>query len=157
MTFRSTKTWGPISCAFRQPRALHSHCRHVHGYGLKFKATFECSYLDSHNWVMDFGGLKPIKKWLEETFDHKTILRRDDPAKDEFIALELADACAITWLDEVGCEAFAQRAGRYVQQWLDSDSDNYLRWTPEGNKPRVWLHSMEVMEHENNSAIWFRE
>ena len=29
---------------------------------------FGCHNLDEKNWVVDFGGLKPLKKWLE---DHK--------------------------------------------------------------------------------------
>ena len=66
--YYSTKTYGPnigLSAVFRQPLA-HSHCKFLHGYSLQFKFIFSCSELDERNWVVDFGGLKPLKKWLKE-------------------------------------------------------------------------------------------
>lgn len=150
--YQSTKVWGPISTAFRQPGA-DSHCRFVHGYGLKFKATFAAYDLDPNNWVMDFGGLKPIKAWLEQTFDHKLVLSRHDPLLPEFVALERKGGCEITVMSEVGCEAFARYTGLHVQQWLNEQHDLYVMHK-RATDVRCWLQSMEVMEHENNSAIW---
>ena len=71
--YYSTKTYGHnigLSACFRQPNA-HSHCKFLHGYSLQFKFTFSCDSLDERNWVVDFGGLKPLKAWLENTFDHQ--------------------------------------------------------------------------------------
>ena len=71
MAYYSTKTYGHnigLACVFRQPNADHSHCHLLHGYSLQFKFTFGCNDLDNKNWAVDFGGLKPLKKWLE---DHK--------------------------------------------------------------------------------------
>ena len=72
MKHQSTKTYGTdrgFSCAFRQPKATHSHCSLIHGYSLGFKFTFEADYLDDKNWVYDFGNCKWIKKYLEDNFD----------------------------------------------------------------------------------------
>ena len=72
--YLSTKTYGHnigLSAVFRQPHADHSHCRFLHGYSLAFKFTFGCDDLDHRNWCVDFGGLKPLKQWLEDSFDHK--------------------------------------------------------------------------------------
>ena len=69
MPFQSTKIIDLGSCAFRQPKAV-SHCRFIHGYRLKAKFWFESDKLDSNNWVVDFGSLKPLKKKLENQFDH---------------------------------------------------------------------------------------
>ena len=72
MSHYSTKTYGHnigLSAVFRQPHADHSHCRFLHGYSLGFKFKFACNELDNKNWVVDFGGLKPLKKWLEDSFD----------------------------------------------------------------------------------------
>ena len=74
MPYYSTKTYGHnigLSAVFRQPHADHSHCKYLHGYSLAFKFTFGCSDLDNKNWAVDFGGLKPLKQWLEDSFDHK--------------------------------------------------------------------------------------
>ena len=162
MSYQSTKVWGPISCAFRQAGASHSHCRFVHGYGLTFKAVFEAKELDERNWVMDFGGLKPIKAWLEDTFDHRLVVSRHDPLLSEFRELEAHGACQITVLANVGCEAFARHAGLYVQQWLNDQEWNnapgdVVKRFGHYAYNRVNLHSMECREHENNSAIWIRE
>ena len=73
----STKHYGHnigLSAVFRQPNADHSHCHLLHGYSLAFTFTFGCDELDNKNWAVDFGGLKPLKKWLEDTFDHKQLL-----------------------------------------------------------------------------------
>ena len=69
----STKTYNQIGpVAYRQWRA-DSHCNLVHGYALSFYFEFESDTLDVRNWVMDFGGLRPLKDKLEEWFDHTFI------------------------------------------------------------------------------------
>ena len=80
MKHQSTKTYGTdrgFSCAFRQPKATHSHCSLIHGYSLGFKFTFEADYLDDKNWVYDFGNCKWIKKYLQKSVDSVLVL---DPA-----------------------------------------------------------------------------
>jgi 6-pyruvoyltetrahydropterin/6-carboxytetrahydropterin synthase len=74
--YRSTKTYDHsegLSCCFRQWRAP-SHCRLVHGYALAFKFVFATDRLDERHWCFDFGGLKPIRAWLHDTFDHTMIV-----------------------------------------------------------------------------------
>src|SRR3954463_9367210 len=78
------------SCTFRQWRANHSHCRFTHGYALAFEFLFQCETLDSRNWVIDFGGLKNLKLWLQGPFDHKMLVAEDDPVLDAFIAMQQA-------------------------------------------------------------------
>ena len=96
----STKTYGHnigLSACFRQPLA-HSHCKLLHGYALQFKFTFGCEKLDERNWVVDFGGLKPLKAWLEDHFDHKVILDHNDPMLKNFEDLQSAGLCDICLL-----------------------------------------------------------
>jgi 6-pyruvoyltetrahydropterin/6-carboxytetrahydropterin synthase len=64
-----TKTYGHergFSCVFRQPFA-DSHCHDPHGYPLSFGLTFACKddQVDKNGWVIDFGGLKPVKAFLD--------------------------------------------------------------------------------------------
>ncbi len=85
--WRSTKTYGHeegLSCCFRQWRATHSHCRLLHGYALAFSLTFATDTLDARNWCFDFGGLKPVRAWLHEMFDHTLLVAHDDPDLSEF-------------------------------------------------------------------------
>ena len=146
MAYYSTKTYGHnigLSAVFRQPHADHSHCKYLHGYSLAFKFTFGCSELDNKNWAVDFGGLKPLKQWLEETFDHKTVIDINDPYLNDFRILETKQLCQITVLDGVGAEKFAEHAWRFA--------DNLVKEMSNG---RCWCESAECSEHGANSAIY---
>lgn len=81
--FYSTKIIELGSCAFRQPNA-DSHCRFLHGYRLTAKFWFASETLDQNNWVVDFGGLKELKKLLQKQFDHTTCISRTDPKLEQF-------------------------------------------------------------------------
>ena len=84
----STKIIELGSCAFRQPKAT-SHCRFLHGYRLTAKFWFASETLDQNNWVVDFGGLRELKKLLQDQFDHTTCISADDPHVDHFKKLQL--------------------------------------------------------------------
>ena len=146
MAYYSTKTYGHnigLSAVFRQPHADHSHCRFLHGYSLAFKFTFGASDLDHRNWVQDFGGLKPLKQWLEDTFDHKTVINKNDPMKDELLLLETKGLAQIVQLDGVGAERFAYHAWNFANELVKNDTGG-----------RVWCESAECSEHGANSAIY---
>lgn len=146
MTFQSTKTYGNhigISAAFRQWKA-HSHCRLVHGYALGFKFIFEAAELDDKNWVVDFGGLKPLRKMLEDTFDHKVIVSEDDPHIDYFKQGQALGVMELSIVPAGGCEKFAELVYLKTEQWLMET----------GIAPRCRLVSVEVFEHGANSAIY---
>ena len=147
MAFYSTKTYGHnigLSAVFRQPKA-HSHCKFLHGYSLAFKFTFGASNLDEKNWVVDFGGLKKLKKWLEDSFDHKLVLDRDDPMMYKFAELENAGLAEITILDGVGVAKFAEHAWKFADDLVKEASDG-----------RGWCESVECSEHGANSGIYRR-
>ena len=147
--FYSTKTYGTdrgLSCCFRQWRATHSHCSLLHGYSIGVKVIFECDTLDERNWVMDFGGLKEFKAWLEHMFDHTLLVAEDDPQLDKLMTLgTIAD---IRVVPAVGCERFAELAFDRLSKILDEDrTANTLL------NPTVYVKSVEVFEHDANSAI----
>lgn len=145
MKFVSTKTYGHnvgLSAAFRQWRA-ESHCRFLHGYSLAIRFEFEAADLDARNWVVDFGSLKSLKGWLENTFDHKTIVAEDDPEIEWFREGHKRGLLDLVVLPATGCERFAEIIFGAAEVWL---ADN-------GYSPRCRLASVEVMEHGANSAI----
>lgn len=144
LIFQSTKTYAHsvgLSCCFRQWRA-ESHCHYLHGYALKVTLTFETEELDIRNWAVDFGSLKSLKGWLEDTFDHKLLVAEDDPALDDLMNLQALGIAQIRVLPGLGMERFAEAIWQYADTWL---LDN-------GYAPRCKLRSIEVWEHEGNSA-----
>lgn len=145
MAYLSTKTYGHnigLSAVFRQPNA-NSHCKFLHGYSLGFKFVFACGVLDERNWVVDFGGLKPLKQWLEEKFDHKVVLARDDPNMNDFENMQYRKLCELTIFDGVGVESFAYEAWKVADEIVKKMTDG-----------RCWCVSAECMEHGANSAIF---
>jgi 6-pyruvoyltetrahydropterin/6-carboxytetrahydropterin synthase len=101
---------------------------------------------------MDFGGLKPIKQWLEETFDHKLLVAKDDPMRGQiqeldgfkrsgsFMGTDLAYKIAdVQVVEATGCEAFALMVYDQVKAWL--------------GKSNVKIEEVEIREHAGNSAI----
>jgi 6-pyruvoyltetrahydropterin/6-carboxytetrahydropterin synthase len=149
MTYYSTKTYGHnigLSAVFRQPNADHSHCHLLHGYSLAFKFTFGCKDLDNKNWAVDFGGLKPLKAWLEDQFDHKLCLDINDPHLEKFKELEELNLAEIRLSDVVGAEKFAEHAFRFA--------DNLITVKTDG---RCFVESVECMEHGANSAIYSKK
>jgi 6-pyruvoyltetrahydropterin/6-carboxytetrahydropterin synthase len=143
--YYSTKTYGNdrgFSCAFRQWRAT-SHCNQVHGYSLGFHFIFEANTLDERNWVYDFGNTGWIKSYLEELFDHTTVVSSDDPHLDIFKELDALGVCTLRILDSVGCERFAEIVYTDICTSILEQTNG-----------RVRLKSVEVFEHGANSAIY---
>ena len=155
--FYSTKRYGHeigLSTCFRQWKAT-SHCNQLHGYSLAITLKFGVTALDSRDWVVDFGALKPIKKWLEEAFDHKTVIALDDPALPALSACaELTGAFDIQVVPEVGCEAFAFGIAHHVAAWLEEVYLPSLEQIGVVRPTNLYLHSVEVSEHGANSAIY---
>lgn len=143
MAYRSTKTYTGLSVAFRQWRAA-SHCRFIHGYALTVRLEFEADQLDQNNWVVDFGGLKEFKEWLEIWFDHKLLVAHDDPFRPQFEHLAQIEVARIRIVQDTGCEAFAKMIYDHGVMWLEQKA----------YAPRVRMYRVEVREHGANSAIY---
>jgi 6-pyruvoyltetrahydropterin/6-carboxytetrahydropterin synthase len=146
MKYESTKIIELGSCAFRQWRA-DSHCKFIHGYRLVAKFWFECDKLDERNWVVDFGGLKELKKDLEHQFDHTLCIAADDPMLPSFRELHRVGAVDLRiMVGGVGIERTAE--------WCFKTADLHVRKLTNG---RCWVKQVEVWEHEKNSAICNRD
>ena len=144
MSYQSTKIIELGSCAFRQWRATHSHCRFLHGYQLKAKLWFGGSSLDEKNWIVDFGGLKELKAKLQHVFDHTTTVAADDPELATFEELDKKGIIQLRVLEKgVGIERAAEM--------VHSISNSYIKSLTNG---RCWVEKVEVFEHEDNSATF---
>jgi 6-pyruvoyltetrahydropterin/6-carboxytetrahydropterin synthase len=152
------KTYGHdcgLSATFRQWRAK-SHCRFIHGYALSVKLTFVCNddEVDENGWVINFGGLKPVKAFLEDTFDHKTLVAEDDPARpywEQMAEAPIGDferLIQLRVIPRVGCEGFAEFIFHKVEDML---------YAGELGETKARLIYVEVREHGANGAGYSRE
>jgi len=143
MNYQSTKIIELGSTAFRQWRAEHSHCKFIHGYKLVAKFWFSCNSLDDKNWVVDFGGLKDLKKLLEHQFDHTLCVAADDPLLSYFKQLNDLGAANLRVMEKgVGIERTAE--------WCFDVADSHIRGITNN---RCWVEKVEVWEHDKNSAV----
>ena len=128
------------SCAFRQWRA-DSHCNLIHGYALQFEFLFGGDELDERNWIVDFGGLKPLKEWLKFMFDHTYLLASDDPEFETFQMLADKGLIDLRVVGSSGCERFAEQAFDEAERIVNDISNG-----------RCWVQKVTVKEHDANSA-----
>ena len=139
----STKTYNQgFPVAYRQWRA-DSHCNIIHGYALSFHFEFESDDLDVRNWVMDFGGLKPLKQLLEDWFDHTMLLALDDPNYDDIKKLGELGLAKITEVEKTGCEGIADYLYEYINTIFLKDY---------GEADRIWCSRVEVRETDSNMS-----
>ena len=143
--FISTKRFRGFPCTHRQWKA-DSHCRFVHGYSREFYFEFECNELTQEMWVMDFGGLKEVKAWLEDMFDHTFLAASDDPYLETFEKLDKEGVIQLRVLPNAGMEGTA----KYV-------FDNVNKMVQKSTNSRVRVIKVEVRENEKNSAFYIPE
>jgi 6-pyruvoyltetrahydropterin/6-carboxytetrahydropterin synthase len=111
---------------------------------LSIKFEFEATELDENHWVVDFGSLKKLRAKLENYFDHRTLVAKDDPNMDWFVEAQNRGIADLIVMDEIGCEKFAEFAYGLAYEWLREA----------GYEPRCRVVSAEVREHGANSAIY---
>lgn len=140
--FISTKKFIGYPCTHRQWRA-ESHCRFVHGYSREFYFEFEADELTKEMWVMDFGGLKEVKEWLDHMFDHTFLVSQDDPAMEDFKRLDEQEVLRLRILPNAGMEGTAEFVYMEVSAIIKKTTQN-----------RVRITKVEVRENEKNSAIY---
>lgn len=143
--YRSTKSFWNFPCAHRQH--LHpGHCKLIHGYSRSFHFLFESTTgeLDGCGFVMDFSGFAPLKKWLDDNFDHTLLLNPDDPLLPEFRKLEELGACKI-----VVVPTMCSMEG--TARWIHN---TWAPWFKETYNGSVELIQVEVRENDKNSGIF---
>jgi 6-pyruvoyl-tetrahydropterin synthase len=91
---------------------------------------------------MDFGGLKEIKDFLKNWFDHTFLVAKDDPYLNEFMKLEDCGVIKLRILENPSIEGTAEFVAQTSQKILDKiTGDRSVR-----------IESVEVIENHKNSA-----
>lgn len=132
-----SKVYKDIPFAHRQH--LHNgNCSKIHGHNWQIKLTFACLELNEMGFVIDFGKLKYIKKFIQDKLDHGCVLSWNDPLLDEIVA---PDVYKVYLVENASCEGLAKH--------LFSLFDDMVLVT-EGT--RAWVHEIEIFEDSRNSV-----
>ena len=97
--FTSSKTYKNLPCAHRQWKH-EGHCAYIHGYSREYTFYFEAKEMDEHGWVVGFGDLKKLEKYLLEMYDHTMIIAEDDPELATFQELHKNGLCDLRVVPE---------------------------------------------------------
>jgi 6-pyruvoyltetrahydropterin/6-carboxytetrahydropterin synthase len=142
----STKEYvNAFPVAYRQWKA-NSHCNLIHGYSFSMKFFFGTNNLDARNWAADYGGLRELKKILEDQFDHTLLVAEDDPELDFYKEMEKRKLARLTILPRLGCESLADQIYKYVNGVYIPD------YWGQGEADRLWCFRVEVRETQANMA-----
>ena len=79
------KTFKDIPWAHR----LHKHdgpCAFIHGHNWDITLTFGCNAPEANGFVVDFGKLDFIERWIAQYLDHACVFNADDPLREKLIA-----------------------------------------------------------------------
>lgn len=155
MKYQSTKLFDNYSIAIRQHKAIHSHCQLLHGYALKFQVTFESveedvnKQLDEMNWIQDYGGFKTapqgngLKDWMNDMWDHTTLIEKDDPHIESFKFLEEMRVLKLIEMDRIGAESAARMVFEKFNDKMSKTGGG-----------RVKVVRVECWENDKNSSIF---
>lgn len=157
-TVTCTKRYSNLPFAHRQHRH-DGHCALIHGHNWAFEFEFIASALDENGFVIDFGKLQWLKRWLEERFDHTLVLNQDDPNLDylqrvlgnptpDILGVSMGQPCllsSIVVVPNAGAEGLAQwvlgEVNRLLEQRFPVTEGRIIRVT-----------RLTVFEDEKNSA-----
>jgi 6-pyruvoyltetrahydropterin/6-carboxytetrahydropterin synthase len=143
--FFSKKFYGPecgYSIAYRQWKA-DSNCRLIHGYSIGILVEFQSPTVDVRNWVVDFGGMKTFKEFLDDHFDHTMLVASDDPEFETFEMLHKKGLCKMVEVERTGCEGLSKFLFEYLNEiWLPSNTGN----------SGIKCSRVEIFETPKNSA-----
>jgi len=140
MNYISTKLFQHFASAYRNHNSK-SDCYMLHGYSRDVYVEFGATVLDKQGFVVDFGALKEVKRWLNKNFDHVTVLQADDPLVGNFKMLEKNGALKLTLVPTVSAEGWACYIAKFIDNYVQEQTDN-----------RAYVLSVDVRENSKNSG-----
>ncbi|MDQ8206672.1 6-carboxytetrahydropterin synthase [Coraliomargarita sp. SDUM461003] len=135
-----SKIYTDIPFAHRQH--LHSgHCSQIHGHNWDIKLDFACSEYDSNGFVVDFGKLKYLKKYIDDNLDHACVFSDEDPLAKQILDSAPAGVYQPYWVKSASGEGLA----KHLYQVFSA-----LVREHEGE--RVWISGIEIFEDRKNTV-----
>ena len=99
--------------------------------------------MDKHGWVVGFGDLKELEKYLLDMYDHTMLISEDDPELNTFKELHEKGLCDLRIVTETSLEGSAKTALAKANDILSRITDGRAR-----------CFKVEARENDKNSATY---
>lgn len=146
---RSTKSYYKLPTAHAQwfdaapfKGPMTGPCAKWHGYDRSVHFEFSGTP-DEHGWLVGFGDLKDVKKFLEYYFDHTALSPADDPRME---AILQAEEQGLVDLRILPYGVSMEMSALFVWEQVNP----YINWLTKG---RAYVSKVEIKEHDANSGI----
>lgn len=145
----STKTWQRLACAHSQffdkePDGSPGECASVHGYDRSVTMTFS-GEIDENGWIVPFGELQEVKKFLEFYFDHTIVLPANDKRLKDIPVDMLNPGGLFAKLRILPYGVSMEMSSLFIWELVSP----YITHVTNG---RCYVSRVECREHECNSA-----
>lgn len=140
-------------CAAHRLLGHENKCSMVHGHNYKVKVLLMASSLDSVGRVVDFAQVKKMfGGWLDEHWDHRTLLYKIDPLC--YMLQDFAKRNS-TFNQAIGASIVPLEFNPTAENMSTELYAVFSKLLYDNNlTPRVVIESIHVRETEAASAIW---
>lgn len=136
------KTYSDIPWAHRQHRH-DGHCALIHGHNWSITITFGCHEPDENGFVVDFGKLKFLQRWIDENLDHACVFSDEDPMMKALLQVGGRDIWKSYVVKNCSCEGMARHL-----------FDVFNPLVQDASSGRAFVTAVEVVEDSKNSAMF---
>lgn len=149
MKVKSTKAWHKLPCAHAQFFDLEAdgspgECASWHGYDRSVKMTF-AGEVDDQGWIVPFGELKTVKKFLEYYFDHTAVIPANDPRKDAILKFNKTMQPPMMKTRVLPYGVSMEMSSLFIWEQVNP----FIYKTTNG---RCYIEKVECIEHDSNAA-----
>jgi 6-pyruvoyl-tetrahydropterin synthase len=147
---KATKVFKYLPCGHAQyfdlePDGSPGECASVHGYDREVEFTF-AGDIDDHGWIVPFGELAPVKKFLEYYFDHVTVLPADDPRLGQITEELTVPGGLLGTLRVLPSGVSMEMSSVFIWEHVN----HYIYKVTNG---RCYVERVRVYEHNRNDAM----
>lgn len=148
---KSTKVFKYLPCGHAQffdkePDGSPGDCASLHGYDRSVEFTF-AGDIDEMGWIVPFGELGAVKKFLEYYFDHVTVLPANDPRlKDLVNSSLLLPGGLLGTLRVLPSGVSMEMSSVFIWEHVN----HYIYKITNG---RCYVERVRVYEHDRNDAM----
>ena len=148
---KATKVYKNLPCGHAQwfdtkEDGSPGHCAQIHGYDRSVEFTF-AGEPDDHGWIVPFGGLKPVKEFLEYYFDHVTVLPADDPRLEQLRGSDHVETNGLLGtLRVLPSGVSMEMSSLFIWEHVN----HYIYKITQG---RCYVERVRVYEHDRNDAM----